>query len=85
VGGVVGTVMVGLFASSALGGSVPDLAIGRQLGVQALCVTLAALWSAAASWGLLLLLARTVGLRASEPDESQGLDLSLHNETGYNL
>ena len=85
VGGVVGTVLVGIFASSAFGGSIADLAIGRQLGVQLLCVSLAALWSGLASWALLRALDSTLGLRPSEGDESQGLDLSQHNETGYIL
>jgi Amt family ammonium transporter len=85
VGGVVGTLLVGVFASSAFGGSVTDLAIGRQLGVQLLCVVLAAGWSMLASWVLLRGIDRALGLRPSDSDESQGLDLSLHNETGYIL
>jgi Amt family ammonium transporter len=85
VGGVVGTLLVGIFASSAFGGSLPDLAIGRQLGVQLLCVTLAAGWSVLVSWALLRGIDRAIGLRPNEADESQGLDLSLHNETGYIL
>jgi Amt family ammonium transporter len=86
VGGVVGTLLAGVFASSALGGSVEGLAIGRQLGVQLLCTALAALWSALVAWLALRVLARALGgLRPSESDESQGLDLSLHNETGYIL
>ena len=85
IGGVVGTVAVGIFASRAFGGSVVDLAIGRQLGVQLLCVSLAAAWSMLVSWALLHGLDRAIGLRPSEADERQGLDLSLHNETGYIL
>jgi Amt family ammonium transporter len=83
VGGLLGTVMVGLFASARFGGSVVDLDIGRQLGVQALCAVLAAIWSMGASWVLLKALDRLVGLRPSESEERQGLDVSLHNESGY--
>jgi Amt family ammonium transporter len=84
VGGLLGTVMVGVFASRSFGGSVADLDVGRQLGVQVLCAALAAVWSIAVSWLLLLGIDRTIGLRPTEGDERQGLDLSLHNETGYN-
>jgi Amt family ammonium transporter len=85
VGGVVGTVLVGVFASSAFGGSLEGLAIGRQLGVQLFCVVAAALWSMLVSWLALRAIDRAIGLRPSEADERQGLDLSLHNETGYIL
>jgi Amt family ammonium transporter len=85
VGGLLGTILVGVFASSAFGGQKDDVDVVRQLGVQTLCVVLAAAWSVGASWGILVLLDRSVGLRPSESDESQGLDLSLHNESGYNL
>jgi Amt family ammonium transporter len=85
VGGLLGTILVGVFASSAFGGQKDDVDVVRQLGVQTLCVVLAAAWSVGASWGILALLDRSLGLRPSESDESQGLDLSLHNESGYNL
>ena len=42
-------------------------------------------WSVAASFVLLKGIDRFIGLRASEQEERHGLDLSLHNETGYNL
>ena len=77
--------LVGIFASTAFGGSIADLAIGRQLGVQALCVVLAAAWSMLVAWIALRVLDRTLGLRPPEGDERQGLDLSLHNESGYNM
>lgn len=56
----------------------------HQLGVQASCALLTALWSGAASWVLLKAIDRAVGLRASETEEGQGLDLALHNESAYN-
>jgi Amt family ammonium transporter len=84
IGGLTGTVLVGVFASTAWGGTIANLDVGRQVATQALCATLAALWSMAATWVLLKGLDRAVGLRPSASDEGQGLDLSLHNETGYN-
>jgi Amt family ammonium transporter len=84
LGGLLGTILVGVFASSAWGGQVADLNVARQVGVQAFCAVLAALWSVAVSWLLLKGIDMAVGLRASEADERLGLDLSLHNESGYN-
>jgi Amt family ammonium transporter len=85
VGGVVGTVLVGVFASTQFGGTLADLDVARQLGVQAGCALLVALWSGVASWLLLKGIDRAVGLRPSQSEEGQGLDLALHNESGYNL
>ena len=59
--------------------------IARQLGIQALCAGIAIAWSVGVSWVLLRGLAATIGIRAEEGDEQKGLDLSLHNESGYNL
>jgi Amt family ammonium transporter len=48
-------------------------------------VLVAGVYTAAVSFGLLRLTDALVGLRVDAEDESRGLDLSLHNETGYNL
>jgi Amt family ammonium transporter len=85
IGGMLGTILVGVFASATFGGSIADLAIGRQVGIQALCAVLAAAWSIAASFALLKIIDRAIGLRPDEADERHGLDLSQHNESGYNL
>jgi Amt family ammonium transporter len=85
VGGVVGTLLVGVFASETFGGSIPDLDVPRQVRTQIVCASLAGIWSVGASYALLRLLDATLGLRTDAHEERQGLDLSLHNETGYNL
>jgi Amt family ammonium transporter len=85
VGGLLGTLAVGVFASERFGGQVAGLDVARQLGVQALCAALTIAWSVGVSWLILRALAATLGLRAEEGDERHGLDLSLHNESGYNL
>jgi len=85
VGGVIGTILVGVFASTRFGGTVAELDVAHQLGVQAFCALLVALWSGVASWVLLKGIDRAVGLRPSESEEGQGLDLALHNESGYNI
>jgi Amt family ammonium transporter len=85
IGGLLGTLLVGIFASDRFGGQVADLDVGRQLGVQATCAFVTILWSAGVSFVLLKGIGATVGLRADEGDERHGLDLSQHNESGYNF
>ena len=87
VGGVVGTLLTGVFAAAALGGSGFTLqkSIGAQLGVQALGILATIAWCGLVTWGLLKILDATLGLRVSEEHESEGLDLAQHGERGYNL
>jgi Amt family ammonium transporter len=85
VGGFLGTILVGVFASESFGGQVAGLDVGKQLGTQLFCAVACAAWSVAASFVLLKGIDRFVGLRAADADEHQGLDLSQHNETGYNF
>ena len=85
VGGLLGTLLVGIFASDRFGGQVADLDVARQVGVQALCAVVAIVWSVAVSWLLLRAIGATIGLRAQEGEELHGLDVSLHNESGYNF
>lgn len=85
VGGLLGTILVGVFASERSGGQVEDLDIARQLGVQAVCALLAAAWSVGVSWLLLKAIGAAIGLRPDEAEERHGLDLSLHIESGYNV
>jgi len=88
VGGTLGALITGFFASQLVnpGGS-DGLFFGNpsQVGVQALSVLVAWIYSFAVTWVLLKLLDRVMGLRASEEDESLGLDLSQHGEVGYTL
>ena len=85
VGGVVGTLLTGVFAAVALGGSgfSVQTSIGAQVGVQALGVVAATAWCAAITWLVLKALDLTLGLRVSEEQESEGLDLAQHGERGY--
>jgi Amt family ammonium transporter len=85
VGGVVGTLLTGVFAAVSLGGTgfTVQQSISAQLGVQALGVGITILWCGLVTWGLLKLLDVTLGLRVSEEAERQGLDLAEHGERGY--
>ncbi|RXL79555.1 ammonium transporter, partial [Citrobacter sp. AAK_AS5] len=81
VGGLWGALATGLFASAGATG----LFFGnpRQLWVQLVAALSAMAYSAIATSAILLALKHTVGLRVTEEEELQGLDLSLHDETGY--
>jgi Amt family ammonium transporter len=86
VGGVIGTLLTGVFASASLGGMgflQADKTIATQLGVQALGVVAAAAWCALVTWLILKLMHVVVGLRVSEEKETEGLDLAEHGERGY--
>jgi Amt family ammonium transporter len=85
VGGVIGTLLTGVFAAVSLGGTgfPVQTSIGAQLGVQALGVVAAAAWCALLTWVILKLLNVVFGLRVSEEKETEGLDLAEHGERGY--
>ena len=85
VGGVIGSLLTGVFATSQFGGlGLPEgVTISHQVGVQALAVLVTAIWSAAFSFAILKGLDAWIGLRVTSDEEVQGLDISLHEETGY--
>ena len=86
VGGALGTLLVAFLVFLPGGTSLADgqTVIG-QFGVQALGVGAAALWSAVATFIIIKLCEKTVGLRVDEQSEIEGLDYTSHGETGYNL
>jgi ammonium transporter, Amt family len=87
VGGVLGTLLVGIFASSELGvfsGQGIDVSIATQLGIQLTGVFAAIVYTGIITYILLKITALiTGGIRVSQEEETQGLDLSLHEESGY--
>ena len=87
VGGLIGTLLTGVFASAALGGvGYPGkMTMGSQVLVQFWGVLATALWSGVITWLLLKLTGALVGMRVDPEDETEGLDTVLHNEKGYDL
>ena len=87
VGGILGTLLTGVFVSAALGGmGYPDkVAMGGQLAVQFTGVLAVGAWSGIVTWILLKLTDVVAGLRVTADEETEGLDTALHNEKGYNL
>ena len=84
IGGIVGALLTGVFSATVLGGS-EDIMIGSQLWAQFLSIAITIVWSGVISFIILKIVDAIVGLRVEEDDERMGLDLSQHNERGYNL
>ncbi len=86
IGGIVGCLLTGVFAFASMGGhGVTKDTIGEQVMVQAISVVVTLAWSGGVSFVIFKLIDMTIGLRVTAEEESQGLDLSLHGESGYNL
>lgn len=85
IGGIVGALLTGVFTASALGGAGMDVGIGLQVWKQFLSIVITIIWSGVLSFIILKIVDAIVGLRVEEDDERMGLDLSQHNERGYNL
>ncbi|MCH8142824.1 MAG: ammonia channel protein, partial [Proteobacteria bacterium] len=88
IGGIVGAMLTGVFCAEALGGAgfgVESGTMGGQLLAQATGVLATLTYTAIATFIILKGVDMVVGLRVSEEDEASGLDVALHNETGYNL
>jgi Amt family ammonium transporter len=85
VGGIAGTLLTGVFAAVSMGGSgfTVQKTMMAQLGVQALGIGVTMLWCGLVTWLLLKVLDITLGLRVSEEQESEGLDLAEHGERSY--
>ncbi|MBK6510502.1 MAG: ammonium transporter [Haliea sp.] len=91
VGGILGTLLAGVFASTQLGifsgnGFSEGIdSIGGQLSVQATGVVATFVYTAVVTFVILKLVNALVGLRIDAEDENRGLDLALHDERGYDL
>ena len=87
VGGIIGSLMVGLFADRAVNSAGADgLFSGgglHLLGEQAIAVAATLVYSFVVSLALAFAIEKTIGLRVSPDQEAEGLDTSLHAETAY--
>ncbi len=86
VGGIVGAILTGVFCAETLGGAGfgGDItSIGGQVTVQILGVGATMIYTGIVSFVILKVLDGIMGLRVTDDDESEGLDLSHHGERGY--
>ena len=97
IGGIVGALLTGVFNSPGLGGpgytadwvtatmiTGADYSIAAQFWVQLKAVLMTIVWSGVVSFIAYKVVDLTIGLRVSEEDEREGLDITSHGETAYN-
>jgi len=90
VGGIIGTLLAGIFAASSLGvfsgqGLAEGMTISSQLGVQFVGVISTIIYTAFATFIILKIVEPITGLRVSDDEEQQGIDITSHEEKGYDL
>ncbi|WP_293603077.1 ammonium transporter [Polaromonas sp. UBA4122] len=97
IGGILGALLTGVFNSPSLGGpgyvadwvtatgvTAADFSIVSQVWIQAKAVLITVVWSGVVSFIAYKIVDLTIGLRVSEEDEREGLDITSHGETAYN-
>ncbi|MDR0529855.1 MAG: ammonium transporter [Zoogloeaceae bacterium] len=86
VGGVLGAILTGVFAAPGLGGTQgADFSIANQVGVQIFSVGVTLVWSAVVAFVSYKIADLAVGLRVSEEEEREGLDIRSHGESAYHI
>ena len=90
VGGILGTILAGIFASDQLGifsgqGLADGMTIASQVNIQLIGVLSTFAYTAVATYIILKVVDMMVGLRVSAEEEQQGLDIVSHEERGYDL
>ena len=96
IGGILGALLTGVFNSPSLGGpsavadwttvamvAQADYSIISQVWIQAKAVLITVVWSGVVSFIAYKIVDLTIGLRVSEEDEREGLDITSHGETAY--
>ena len=94
--GIMGALLTGVFNSPSLGGpsfpvdwfvgtlvSAADYSISGQVWIQAKAIALTIVWSGVVSLVSYYIVDKTIGLRVSEEDEREGLDITAHGESAY--
>jgi len=87
VGGILGTLLAGIFVSAGLGGVgfADGMNMGSQLGVQLTGVIVTIAFTAVATFVCLKVVDMLIGLRVTDEEETEGLDINQHDERGYIL
>ncbi|MEI6775410.1 MAG: ammonium transporter [Chloroflexales bacterium] len=88
VGGIIGALATGIFATKTINpAGANGLLYGNpdQLLIQLVAVAVVGVYAAVVTWGLLMLINMTVGIRVSPEEEARGLDASQHGEAAYQI
>jgi Amt family ammonium transporter len=93
VGGALGAILTGVFAAPQLGGTgvydyvanavTPDYSIAGQVWIQFQAVMTTVIWSGVVAFIAFKLIDMIIGLRVSEEEEREGLDIVSHGESAY--
>jgi len=86
--GIVGTIAVGFFATPLINSAIKGGLIAgnpAQIGIQLIAVLVIGAYAFIMTWIIGKAIDKTIGLRVEEKEEIQGLDLNLHEESGYRL
>ena len=85
VGGILGTTATGIFVASSLGGAglAEGVSMGGQVLTQLIGVGATVAWTAIVTFVILKVVDAIVGLRVSEEEETEGLDITQHEERAY--
>ncbi len=84
VGGILGTLLTGIFAASSYGGVGLENSISEQVTIQFIGVIFTIVWCGIFTYLALKVTNSLVGLRVSDENEETGIDLTEHGEKGYN-
>ena len=86
VGGMIGATLTGICAAEFMGGAGIEAAgVVAQVWAQIKSIIVTLLWSGSVAFVTLKIIDATIGIRSEDKDEVQGLDISDHEEAGYNL
>lgn len=85
VGGMLGTLLTAVFAAESLGGLGLETSISAQLATQFTGVIATVVWCGAITLLILFLIDKVLGIRVTQDQETEGLDVTQHNERGYIL
>jgi Amt family ammonium transporter len=87
VGGIIGALLTGIFVASSLGGAglKEGVTMAQQFGAQVVGVGATIVYDAIVSLIILKIIDAVIGLRVTEDEETEGLDLVLHDERAYDI
>ena len=80
-----GAILTGVFTAEMFGGAGLANGIGSQVTVQFIGAGATIVYSGVLTWIILKVLDGAIGLRVTAEEEAEGLDLTLHDERGFNL
>lgn len=87
IGGILGTFLCGILVAEQFGGAglAEGVTMGQQLWVQLQGILAVLVWTAVATFVILQIVRVITGLRVDDQQETEGLDITQHEEAGYNM